>query len=264
MKVIIRKNANQGGIWAAKYIASKINEKAARTSEPFVLGLPTGSTPLNTYAELIRMVAAGEVSFKNVVTFNMDEYVGLPEEHPESYHSFMHKNLFDHIDIPKENVHILNGNAPDLDAECAAYEEAIVKAGGFDLFMGGIGEDGHIAFNEPFSPLESRTRVVTLTQDTREVNSRFFGGDPEAVPAQAMSVGVATVLSAKEVLILAFGSKKARALASAIEGPMSHYNTVSALQSHPAGIIVCDEAAIGEVKVNSYRYFKAVEAAENR
>ena len=264
MKVIIRDNANQGGIWAAKYIASKINEKAARTSEPFVLGLPTGSTPLNTYAELIRMVAAGEVSFKNVVTFNMDEYVGLPEEHPESYHSFMHKNLFDHIDIPKENVHILNGNAPDLDAECAAYEEAIVKAGGFDLFMGGIGEDGHIAFNEPFSPLESRTRVVTLTQDTREVNSRFFGGDPEAVPAQAMSVGVATVLSAKEVLILAFGSKKARALASAIEGPMSHYNTVSALQSHPAGIIVCDEAAIGEVKVNSYRYFKAVEAAENR
>ena len=264
MKVIIRENANQGGIWAAKYIASKINEKAARTSEPFVLGLPTGSTPLNTYAELIRMVAAGEVSFKNVVTFNMDEYVGLPEEHPESYHSFMHKNLFDHIDIPKENVHILNGNAPDLDAECAAYEEAIVKAGGFDLFMGGIGEDGHIAFNEPFSPLESRTRVVTLTQDTREVNSRFFGGDPAAVPAQAMSVGVATVLSAKEVLILAFGSKKARALASAIEGPMSHYNTVSALQSHPAGIIVCDEAAIGEVKVNSYRYFKAVEAAENR
>ena len=251
MKVIIRNNAKEGGIWAAHYIAAKIKEKAARTSKPFVLGLPTGSTPLNTYAELARMVQAGEVSFK-------------PEEHPESYHSFMHKNLFDHIDEPKENIHILNGNAPDLAAECAAYEKAIVDAGGFDLFMGGIGEDGHIAFNEPFSPLESRTRVVTLTQDTREVNSRFFGGDPEAVPAQAMSVGVATVLSAQEVLILAFGSKKARALASAIEGPMSHYNTVSALQSHPAGIIVCDEAAIGEVKVNSYRYFKAVEAAENR
>ena len=202
MKVIIRNNAKEGGIWAAHYIAAKINEKAARTSEPFVLGLPTGSTPLNTYAELARMVAAGEVTFKNGITFNMDEYVGLPEEHPESYHSFMHKNLFDHIDEPKENIHILNGNAPDLAAECAAYEKAIVDAGGFDLFMGGIGEDGHIAFNEPFSPLESRTRVVTLTQDTREVNSRFFGGDPEAVPAQAMSVGVATVLSAQEVLIL--------------------------------------------------------------
>ena len=264
MKVIIRNNAKEGGVWAAHYIACKIKEKAAVTDKPFVLGLPTGSTPLNTYAELARMVAAGEVSFRNVITFNMDEYVGLPEDHPESYHSFMHKNFFDHIDIPKDHIHILNGNAPDPEAECAAYEKAIVEAGGFDLFMGGIGEDGHIAFNEPFSPLESRTRVVTLTQDTREVNSRFFGGNPDAVPAQAMSVGVATVLSAKEVLILAFGSKKARALASAIEGPMSHYNTVSALQSHPAGIIVCNEAAIGEVKVNSYRYFKAVEAAENR
>ena len=262
MKVIIRDSAREGALWAAQYIARKINEKAAQTDVPFVLGLPTGSTPLGTYAELIRMVAAGEVSFRNVVTFNMDEYVGLPEEHPESYHSFMHRNLFDHIDIPKENIHILDGNAPDLGAECAAYEQAIAAAGGIDLFLGGIGEDGHIAFNEPFSPLESRTRVVTLTRDTREVNSRFFGGDPDAVPARAMSVGVATVLSAREVLILAFGSRKARALAGAIEGPMSHCNTVSALQSHPAGIIVCDEAAIGEVKLNSYRYFKAVEAAE--
>ena len=262
MKVIIRNNAKEGGIWAARYIANKIREKAARTDEPFVLGLPTGSTPLNTYAELIRLVKTGVVSFKNVITFNMDEYVGLPVEHPESYHSFMFNNLFNHIDEPLENIHILNGNAPDLAAECAAYEEAIQKAGGIDLFMGGIGEDGHIAFNEPFSPLQSRTRVVTLTQDTREVNSRFFGGDPDAVPAQALSVGVATVMDSKEVMILAFGSKKARALASAIEGPMSHYNTVSAMQNHPAGIIVCDEAAIGEVKVNSYRYFKAVEAAE--
>ena len=264
MKLIIRNNAAEGSLWAARRIADAINAKAARTSEPFVLGLCTGSTPIGTYNELIRMVRDGEVSFKNVISFNMDEYVGLPVEHPESYHSFMHRQLFDHIDEPAENIHLLNGNAPDLDAECAAYEEAIAAAGGFDLFLGGVGEDGHIAFNEPFSPLESRTRVVTLTQDTREVNSRFFGGDPEAVPAQAMSVGVATVMASKEVMILAFGSKKARALASAIEGPMSHYNTVSALQAHPAGIIVCDEAAIGEVKVNSYRYFKAVEAAENR
>ena len=264
MKVIIRENAAEGGLWAARHIAARIREHAAQTRKPFVLGLPTGSTPLATYAELVRMVKAGELSFKNVITFNMDEYVGLPEEHPESYHSFMHKNFFDHIDEPEENIHILDGNAPDLAAECAAYEKAIVEAGGFDLFMGGIGEDGHIAFNEPFSPLESRTRVVTLTQDTREVNSRFFGGDPEAVPAQALTVGVATVLSSKEVVILAFGSKKARALKDAIEGPMSHYCTLSGLQNHPAGTIVCDEASIGEVKVNSYRYFKAVEAAENR
>ena len=260
MRVVIQEDYQKMCQWAANYIAEKI--KAHKEERPFVLGLPTGSSPLGVYAELIRKNKAGEISFKNVISFNMDEYVGLPVEHPESYHSFMFTNLFNHIDEPLENIHILNGNAPDLAAECAAYEEAIVKAGGIDLFMGGIGEDGHIAFNEPFSPLESRTRVVTLTQDTREVNSRFFGGDPEAVPAQALSVGVGTVMDSKEVMILAYGSKKARALASAIEGPMSHYNTVSALQKHPAGIIVCDEAAIGEVKVNSYRYFKAVEAAE--
>jgi glucosamine-6-phosphate deaminase len=262
MNIIIRNTPEEGSLWAARLIASRINAKAARTSEPFVLGLCTGSTPLGTYAELARMVKAGEVSFKNVISFNMDEYCGLPVEHPESYHSFMFTNLFNHIDEPLENIHILDGNAPDYAAECAAYEKAIVDAGGFDFFLGGVGEDGHIAFNEPFSPLCSRTRVVTLTQDTREVNARFFGGDPNAVPAQALTVGVATVLSAKEVVILAFGPKKARALKDAIEGPMSHYCTLSALQNHPAGIIVCDEAAIGEVKVNSYRYFKAVEAAE--
>ena len=263
MKIIIRDNAKEGSLWAAHYIASKINEKAARTSEPFVLGLCTGSTPIDTYAELIRMVKDGEVSFKNVISFNMDEYVGLPEDHPESYHSFMHQNLFDHIDEPAENIHILDGNATDTTAECEAYEKAIVEAGGFDLFLGGVGEDGHIAFNEPFSSLSSRTRVVTLTQDTREVNARFFGGNPQAVPAQALTVGVATVLSSREVVILAFGSRKARALRDAVEGPMSHYCTLSGLQNHPAGTIVCDEASIGEVKVSSYRYFKAVEAAEN-
>ena len=262
MKVIIRNNSQEGSLWAAHYIASKIKEKAAKTDKPFVLGLPTGSTPLQTYAEFIRMVKAGELSFKNVITFNMDEYVALPREHPESYWSFMHRNLFDHIDIKKENVHILNGNAKDLAAECAAYEKAIVEAGGIDLFLGGVGEDGHIAFNEPFSALESRTRVVTLTQDTREVNSRFFDNDPNAVPAQAMTVGVGTVLDSKEVLILVFGSKKARALQASVEGPLSHYCTLSGVQKHPAGIVVCDENAVGELKVSSYRYFKAVEAAE--
>ena len=264
MKIIIRNNSKEGSLWAAHYIAKRINEKAAVTDKPFVIGLCTGSTPIETYAELIRMVKAGEVSFKNVISFNMDEYVGLPENHPESYHSFMHHNLFDHIDEKPENIHILNGNAKDVEAECAAYEKAIVDAGGFDLFLGGVGEDGHIAFNEPFSSLQSRTRVVTLTQDTREVNARFFNNDPSAVPAQALTVGVATVLSAKEVVILAFGSKKARALKDAIEGPMSHYCTLSGLQNHPAGTIVCDENSISEVKVSSYRYFKAVEAAENK
>ncbi|MBO4604926.1 MAG: glucosamine-6-phosphate deaminase [Bacteroidales bacterium] len=262
MKVIIKQSSKEGSLWAAHHIAAKINEKKARTSEPFVIGLCTGSTPIETYAELIRMVKAGEVSFKNVISFNMDEYVGLPENHPESYHSFMHKYLFDQIDEPAENIHILNGNAPDLDAECEAYEKAIAAAGGFDLFLGGIGEDGHIAFNEPFSPLQSHTRVVTLTEDTRIVNSRFFGGDMNLVPKQALSVGVATVTGAREVVILAFGPKKARAIRDAVEGPYSHMCTVSALQTHENGIIVADEASVGELKVNSYKYFKAVEAAE--
>ena len=264
MRVIIKNDSKCGSLWAAHYIAKKINEKAAVSSEPFVIGLCTGSTPIETYAELARMVKAGEVSFKNVISFNMDEYVGLPESHPESYHSFMHKYLFDLIDEPAQNIHILNGNAPDLDAECAAYEQAIKATGGIDLFLGGIGEDGHIAFNEPFSSLNSRTRVVTLTEDTRIVNSRFFGGDMNQVPRQALSVGVATVTDSKEVVILAFGPKKARALKDAIEGPCSHCCTVSALQLHPEGTIVCDEPAVGELKVNSYKYFKAVEEAENR
>ena len=264
MKVIIRDTEKEAALWVADRIANAIKAKAKVSDKPFVLGLPTGSTPLKVYAELVRKNKAGEVSFKNVITFNMDEYVGLPVEHPESYHSFMYNNLFNHIDIPRENIHILDGNAPDLAAECASYEEKIAATGGFDLFLGGIGEDGHIAFNEPFSPLQSRTRVVTLTDDTIRVNSRFFGGDVNLVPKQAMSVGVATVLGAKEVVIMAFGPKKARAIGEAIEGPITHKNTVSALQNHPDGIVVMDEDAAGELRVSSYKYFKAVEAAEIR
>ena len=258
MKVIIRDKAKDASLWVAHRIAEAIKAKAAVTSEPFVLGLCTGSTPIDTYAELARMVKAGELSFRNVISFNMDEYVGLPVEHPESYHSFMHKYLFDLIDEPAENIHILDGNAPDLDAECAAYEKAIVAAGGIDLFFGGIGEDGHIAFNEPFSSLQSRTRVVSLTEDTIRVNSRFFDNDPNLVPKQALSVGVATVLSSKEVIILALGPKKARAVAAAIEGPMTHYNTVSSLQNHPDGVLVLDDPAATELRVSSYRYFREV------
>lgn len=264
MKVIIRETQHEASLWAAHYIASKIKEKAAKSSKPFVLGLATGSTPIETYAELVRMYKAGEISFKNVVTFNMDEYVGLPESHPESYHSFMHKNFFDHVDVPAENIHILNGNAPDLQKECDEYEKKIAATDGFDLFLGGVGEDGHLAFNEPFSSLVSRTRVMTLTYDTLVVNSRFFDNDVNKVPKQAMSVGVATVLGSKEVLILAFSSKKAHAVQAAVEGPYTHYVTLSALQAHPAGILVIDDLAAGELKVNSYRYFKALEAAEQK
>ncbi len=259
MRLIIEPNAGAGSVWAANYIANAIKAKAAVTDKPFVLGLPTGGTPIGTYQELIKKYKAGELSFKNVITFIMDEYVGLPEEHPESYHSFMAVNFFNHIDIPKENINILNGNAEDLLAECAAYEEKILAAGGIDLFMGGVGEDGHLAFNEPYSSLVSRTRVKSLTYDTILVNSRFFDGDINKVPTTALTVGVGTVMDAKEVLVLAFGHKKANALREAIEGAYSHKCTLSALQAHPHGIIVADELAVGELKVNTYRYFKDIE-----
>ena len=199
MRLIIQDNQQDAGRWAAEYIVKRINEKEAAGGR-FVLGLPTGSTPLTTYAHLIELYKQGKVSFKNVVTFNMDEYVGLPEEHPESYHSFMHNTFFKHVDVKPENINILNGNAPDLAKECEEYEAKIVAAGGIDLFLGGIGEDGHLAFNEPFSSLNSRTRVKTLTYDTLLVNSRFFDNDVNKVPKQAMSVGVATVLAAKKSL----------------------------------------------------------------
>ena len=261
MRLIIKETNKSAGQWAARYIVERILAHQAKTDKPFVLGLPTGSTPLSTYEELIALYKAGKVSFKNVITFNMDEYVGLPEEHPESYHSFMARTFFDHVDVPKENINILNGNAEDLEAECAAYEAKIVAAGGIDLFMGGVGEDGHLAFNEPFSSLVSRTRIKSLTYDTILVNSRFFDGDVSKVPTTALTVGVGTVMDAKEVLVLAFGHKKANALREAIEGAYSQKCTLSALQAHPHGIIVADELAVGELKVNTYRYFKDIEKA---
>ena len=259
MRLIIENTAAEASRWAAEHVAERINAKAAVSSKPFVLGLPTGSTPLGMYAELIKLNKAGKVSFANVITFNMDEYVGLPEEHPESYHSFMWNNFFSHIDIKRDNVNILNGNAADLQAECDDYERRIAEAGGIDLFIGGVGEDGHLAFNEPFSSLDSRTRVKTLTEDTIIVNSRFFGGDVTKVPKLALTVGVGTVCSANEVMVLALGHKKARAVQQCVEGALSHAWTITALQTPPKGVNVCDEPAVGELKVNTYRYFKDIE-----
>ncbi|MCQ2342904.1 MAG: glucosamine-6-phosphate deaminase [Paludibacteraceae bacterium] len=259
MRVIIEQNYELMSQWAANYVAQKINAFQPKESNPFVLGLPTGSSPLGMYRELIKLNQAGKVSFRNVVTFNMDEYVGIPENHPESYHSFMWNNFFSHIDIRKENVNILNGNAADLEAECARYEEKIRNYGGIDLFLGGIGPDGHIAFNEPGSSLTSRTRKKELTTDTIIANSRFFDNDVNKVPKTALTVGVGTVMDAKEVLILVNGHNKARALLHVIEKPISHMWTVSALQMHQHGIIVCDDLACDELKVGTYRYFKDIE-----
>ena len=259
MRVIIQPDYELLSRWAANYVANRINEFAPKESTPFVLGLPTGSSPLGMYRHLIELNHAGKVSFRNVVTFNMDEYVGLPEDHPESYHSFMWNNFFSHIDIRKENVNILNGNATDLQAECARYEAKIKNYGGIHLFLGGIGPDGHIAFNEPGSSLTSRTRKKELTTDTIIANSRFFDNDVNKVPKTALTVGVGTVMDAQEVLIMVNGHNKARALQHAIEEPISHMWTVSALQRHQHAIIGCDEAACDELKVSTFRYFRDIE-----
>ena len=259
MRVIIQPNYIGISQWTANYIIKKINNFAPTKDKPFVLGLPTGSTPIGVYKELIKAYNNKQVSFKNVVTFNMDEYVGIPQNHPESYYSFMHANFFDHVDVPFENINILNGNAPNLEEECSRYEEKIKSYGGINLFMGGIGPDGHIAFNEPGSSLSSRTRQKTLTLDTIIANSRFFDNDINQVPKLALTVGVGTVLDSKEVLIIVNGHGKARALRHAIEESINHMWTISALQMHPKGIIVCDEDATGELKVSSYKYFKDIE-----
>ena len=259
MRLIIENDYAAMSQWAAEHVIKRINEFAPTAERPFVLGLPTGSSPVGMYQALVKAYKEGRVSFKNVVTFNMDEYVGLPESHPESYHSFMARNLFDHIDCPKENIHILNGNAEDLLAECAHYEEMIKEFGGVDLFLGGIGPDGHIAFNEPFSSLTSRTRIKSLTTDTIIANSRFFDNDVNKVPRLALTVGVGTVMDAKEVLIMVNGHNKARALQAAVEGAVTQAWTISALQMHPKAIIVTDEAATDELKVATYRYFKDIE-----
>jgi glucosamine-6-phosphate deaminase len=259
MRLIIEPNYELLSQWAAHYVAAKIKKANPSAGKPFVLGLPTGSSPLGMYRSLIELHRQGEVSFRHVVTFNMDEYVGLPQDHPESYHSFMWNNFFSHIDIPRENVHILNGNAADPERECAEYEAAMKAVGGIDLFLGGIGPDGHIAFNEPGSSLASRTRVKTLTTDTIIANSRFFGNDVAKVPKTAVTVGVGTVLDAREVLILVNGHNKARALQQVVEGAVSQMWTITALQLHPKGIIVADEAACAELKVGTYNYFKDIE-----
>ncbi|WP_064615250.1 glucosamine-6-phosphate deaminase [Streptobacillus moniliformis] len=260
MRLLIVKNAKAVGKWSAYHIAQEILKFNPTKDKPFVLGLPTGSTPLETYKNLIELNKKGIISFENIITFNMDEYVGLAPNHDQSYHYFMYKNFFDHIDIKKENINILNGLAQDLQAECQRYENKIKSVGGIHLFLGGVGEDGHIAFNEPGSSLSSRTRDKELTQDTIVVNSRFFDNDINKVPKLALTVGVGTITDSKEVLIMATGHKKAYAIHKGIEEGVNHLWTISALQLHRKAIIVIDEDAALELKVKTYRYFKDIES----
>eukprot|EP00754_Rhynchopus_humris_P047488 Rhum_TRINITY_DN7083_c0_g6::Rhum_TRINITY_DN7083_c0_g6_i1::g.21714::m.21714/K02564/nagB, GNPDA; glucosamine-6-phosphate deaminase len=262
MRIIISDTPNDVAAAASEHIIKRINEFKPTPEKPFVMGLPTGGTPVKTYQKLIQAHRDGRVCFSNVVTFNMDEYVGLPEEHPESYHSFMQNNFFSFVNVPKENINILNGNAEDLAAECQRYEDKIASYGGIHLFMGGLGHDGHIAFNEPGSALQSRTRVKSLNRETVEANARFFGGDLSKVPTMSLTVGIATILDAKEVLFLVTGAAKALALANCIEGSISHMWTGSALQLHPKATIVCDEMATMELRVRTVRYFKDLQKSE--
>tara|TARA_R110001583_G_scaffold21088_5_gene80294 strand:+ start:10345 stop:11145 length:801 start_codon:yes stop_codon:yes gene_type:complete len=260
MRLIPLQNATTVGLWSARYIANTINKFSPTAARPFILGLPTGGTPLETYKCLIALYQAGEVSFEHVVTFNMDEYVGLAPSHPESYYSFMFNNFFNHVNIQPQNINLLNGLAEDLEAECLRYEEKIKSYGKINLFMGGVGTDGHIAFNEPTSSLASRTRVKTLTPDTRIANSRFFDNDVNQVPKLALTIGVGTLLEAAEVLILATGNNKALAVRAAVEGSINHLWTVSALQLHAKAIIVCDSESTLELKVKTLKYFTELEA----
>lgn len=261
MRLIIEPNYAEVSRWAANYVASRINAANPTAEKPFVLGCPTGGSPLGMYKNLIQLNKEGKVSFKNVVTFNMDEYCGIPQDHEQSYHTFMWTNFFNHIDILPENVNILNGNAEDPIAECQRFEDKIKSYGGIDLFMGGVGPDGHIAFNEPGSALTSKTRMKTLTQDTIIANSRFFNNDVNQVPKTALTVGVGTVMAAKSVMLIVNGYNKARALRHGVEGGISQMWTISALQMHPKAIIIADEDACAELKVGTYKYFKDIEAA---
>lgn len=245
MKVIKLDTYEDACLWGAQHIADAINNH--KENRPFVLGLPTGSTPIGVYEKLVKMNREGKVSFKNVVTFNMDEYVGLPESHPESYHSFMKRHLFDYIDIKKENINILNGNAKDLVAECESYEKKIASYGNVDLFFGGFGVDGHIAFNEPGSSLTSRTREQALEEGTRQVNSRFFDNDVNQVPKTALTVGIGTICDAKQVMIIANGSNKADAVYHCVNGKVSTEWTCTALQNHPDAIIIVDKEAAAKL-----------------
>jgi len=259
MRVIIRPDYISCAEWTATHIMDRINTFSPSPERPFVLGLTTGSSPLGVYRELIRLYKERKISFKHVVTFNMDEYMDLDGDHPQSYRRFMMDNFFSQIDIQMENVNFLDGMTEDPAQESKRYEEKIASYGKIHLFFGGVGADGHIAFNEPGSSLSSRTRVKNLTQDTIIMNSRFFGGDPDLVPTRALTVGVGTIADAQEVVILASGYAKARAVRHAIEEGVNHKWAISILQLHPKAIIVCDEDATDELRVGTVRYYKDIE-----
>ena len=247
MFVILTKEYDQLSRHAAAMVSAAIRKRP-----DLRLGLATGTTPLGVYRELARMHREEALDFSRVVTFNLDEYLGLAADHPQSAHTFMRSSFFDHVNVAPENIHIPDGTARgDLDEYCAGYEAAIQNAGGIDLQILGIGRNGHIGFNEPSSSLASRTRVKTLTRPTLEDNRRLFEED-QSMPEAAITMGIGTILDARRILLLASGGSKARALARAIEGPVTAFVTASALQLHRDVTIVADEDAAAELSEKDY------------
>jgi glucosamine-6-phosphate deaminase len=246
LEIVIQLTPEAAVAVAAGFLARLLHEKPDA-----VLGLATGSTALLLYRELVRLHRKGQLDFRKVTTFNLDEYVGLAPRHPQSYHAFMWENLFKHVNIARKNVHLPDGLARNIPAFCARYERQICAAGGIDLQVLGIGTDGHIGFNEPSSSLASRTRIKTLTAQTRRDNARFFGCDKQ-VPRHAITMGIGTILEARECLVLAFGAKKARAITGAVEGPVTAMNPASALQMHPVVKVCLDAPAASRLKKADY------------
>ena len=247
MEIIIKQDAHEGSCAAARVVARLVREKPNA-----VIGLATGSTPLTLYKELIRLHKEEGLDFSQVTTFNLDEYIGLPPDHEQSYRRFMNENLFEHINIKMENTHVPDGMAEDVPATCAAYEQAIVDAGGIDLQVLGIGSDGHVGFNEPTSSFASRTRIKTLTQQTVADNARFFDGDESKVPHHCITMGIGTIMDARMNIMLAFGEGKAEAVAATVEGPIASMMPASILQNHPAAKVFIDEAAASGLKLADY------------
>lgn len=237
MEIIIQPDQKAASLMAARIVARLVSEKPTA-----VLGLATGGTPILLYRELVRLHETEGLDFSHVITFNLDEYVGLGPEHPGSYSRFMHDELLDKINIPPNQVHIPDGLAADIPAFCVQYETAISAAGGIDLQVLGIGTDGHIGFNEPTSSLASRTRIKTLTRETRECNKRFFE-KTEDVPYHVITMGVGTILDSRACLLLAFGREKAKAIQETVEGPITAMVPASALQMHRKVYVIVDEPA---------------------
>ena len=246
MEIVICKTKEEASKLAADMITA-----AVRKNPKTVLGLATGSTPVPMYKEMIKACKAKKVSYRQVKSWNLDEYVGLPGTHDQSYRYFMNENLFKGIDIKLSNTHVLNGLAKDAKKECKAYEAAIRKAGGIDIQVLGIGSDGHIAFNEPGTSLASDTDVVYLTPQTIKDNSRFFKSAKD-VPTRALSRGVGSIMKARKIILLAFGKGKADAVKGCVEGPMSQFCTASALQAHNDAWVFCDREAASKLKLAKY------------